>query len=79
MRPWQDTQPTPALTWDACSKYAKSGTSWMRIQAIGRPLDALSRIGCRSGESFFASVCQFMQTCVGGTPAAGDTSTIEWQ
>jgi hypothetical protein len=53
MRPWQVTHPTPAATCARCGKYAKSGSLWTRIQCIGRPLWALSRIGASSALSLF--------------------------
>jgi hypothetical protein len=56
-------------------KYAKSGSLWTRIQRIGLPLAALSRIGASAALSFFTSRWQFMQVCVGGTFATAEVST----
>jgi len=48
---------------------------WTRIQRIGRPLAALSRIGASFSLSFFTSAWQFMQVRVGGTFATEEIST----
>jgi hypothetical protein len=47
----------------------------MRIQRIGRPLCALSRIGASSALSLFTVWWQFMHVCVGGTFATLEIST----
>ena len=75
MRPWQLTQPMPAATCARWVKYAKSGSLWTRIQCIGRPLWALSRIGASASLSFFTVRWQFMHVCVGGMLATFDVST----
>ena len=75
MRPWQVTQPIPAATCDLCVKYAYSGRLCTRIQRIGRPLWALSRIGASATLSRFTVVWQFMHVCVGGRLATLEIST----
>ena len=79
IRPWHVTQPMPAATCDLCSKYAYWGSLWTRIQRIGRPLCALSRIGASKALSLFTTVWQFMHAWVGGTFATGEISTEAWQ
>src|SRR5437868_2491318 len=50
------------------------GTLWSPLPSAHE-----SRIGASAGESFFTCRWQFMQVCVGGTPACGPRSTYAWQ